>query len=156
MNANQNIQFDQLIRPVMMIGRVVNFWPQENGNDSNEKKLRIFNRILMHFLMISMSLAVSADAIHNRDNMDEVTECGLISAAAYLTVLRLIVFSTHQKEMLYIVQTMRSDWSQSSSEDRLALEKMSGFSYKISKLFIFTVTIAAASFILLPCVEVCI
>lgn len=156
MSGNQNDEFDELIRPVMMIGRVVNFWPQQIGSGSNEYKLRNFRQILIFFLMISISLAVTADAFHSRDDMDEVTECGLLSAAFYLAVLRLIVFSTHQKEMLFIVQTMKADWSESSSENRLILNEKCGFSYKISKFFIFTVTVAMASFVVLPCVEVCI
>lgn len=101
-----------------------------------------------------MSMAVTADVIHNLDDLDEATECALICTAFYLCIVRLIVYTIHQRDMLYVVNTMREDWTSSSPEDRVVLEEKTMFAYRLAKYFISTVAITILLFMCVPILEV--
>lgn len=103
-----------------------------------------------------MSIAVTADVIYNFDDLDEATECALICTAFYLCVVRLTVYTIHQKDMLYVMNTMREDWTLASYEDRVILTEKTGFAFKLAKYFISTVAITIVSFMCVPLLEVCI
>lgn len=101
-----------------------------------------------------MCVCVTADVIYNFDDLDELTACALIGTAFYLATIRLIVFTIHQKDMLYVVETMRKDWTCSSYEDRAILKEKCLFSFKLSKCFIIMVTATLSTFALIPILEV--
>lgn len=101
-----------------------------------------------------MSIAVTADVVHNLDNLDEATECALICTAFYLCVVRLTVYTSHQKDMLYVVNTMKEDWVTSSYEDRVILSGKTMFAFRLAKYFISTVAITIVMFMCVPVFEV--
>lgn len=101
-----------------------------------------------------MSVAVTADVVHNMDDLDEATECALICTAFYLCVVRLLVYSFHQKDMLYVVNTMRQDWISSSDQDRLIFAEKTMFAFRLAKYFITTVAITIVMFMSVPILEV--
>lgn len=101
-----------------------------------------------------MSIAVTADVIHNLNDLDEATECALICTAFYLCVVRLIVYTIHQKDMLYVVSTMKADWTTSSYEDRSILAEKSLFAFRLAKYFISTVAVTIVIFMCAPILEV--
>lgn len=103
-----------------------------------------------------MSIAVTADVVHNIDDLNEATECALISTAFYLCVVRLLVYSLHQKDMLYVVKTMKEDWILSSREDRTILAKKTMFAFRLAKYFISTVAMTIVLFMCIPFLEVCV
>ena len=101
-----------------------------------------------------MSIALTADVIHNIDNMDEATECALICTAFYLCIVRLLMYSSHQEDMLYVVNMMRKDWVSSSREDRAVLAEKTMFSFRLVKYFISTVASTIVLFMFVPILEV--
>ena len=106
----------------------------------------------MNFQVILMSVAVTADVVHNIDDLDEATECALICTAFYLCILRLLV--SHQKDMLYVVNMMRRDWVLSSHEDREILAEKTMFAFRLMKYFLSTVVATMVLFICVPLLEV--
>ena len=102
-----------------------------------------------------MSFALTADVIHNIDNMDEATECALTCTAFYLCIVRLVVYTSHQKDMLYVVNMMRKDWIASSHEDRTILAAKTMFAFRLMKYFIITVVATMLLFYSVPLGEVC-
>ena len=147
-------KFDKLIRPVMIVGHVVSFWPLERGCEPMKNNLKILHRIVIFFLLSFQTFFVTADVIHNKNDIEEATECGLISAAFYLAVLRLIVFSTCQKEIRFIFETMKTDWYAASSDILQILNDKCLFSYKVTKLFTSTVAVTMGCFAVVPAIEV--
>lgn len=107
-----------------------------------------------NFQVIVMSVAVTADVVHNIDDLDEATECALICTAFYLCVVRLLVYSFHQKDMLYVVNTMKEDWLSSSDQDRLIYAEKTMFAFRLAKYFITTVAITIVMFMSVPILEV--
>ena len=103
-----------------------------------------------------MSFAVTADVVHNIDDLNEATECALICTAFYLCVVRLLVYSLHQKDMFYVVKTMKEDWILSSHEDRKILAKKTMFAFRLAKYFISTVAMTIVLFMCIPFLEVCV
>lgn len=101
-----------------------------------------------------MSVAVTADVIHNLNDLDEATECALICTAFYLCLVRLLVYTVHQKDMLYVVNTMREDWAMSTYEDRLILAEKTMFAFRLAKYFITTVAVTIVIFMFVPLLEV--
>lgn len=101
-----------------------------------------------------MSVAVTADVIHNLNDLDEATECALICTAFYLCLVRLLVYTAHQKDMLYVVNTMREDWAMSTYEDRLILTEKTMFAFRLAKYFITTVAVTIVIFMFVPLLEV--
>ncbi|XP_061930916.1 odorant receptor 82a-like isoform X3 [Apis cerana] len=104
--------------------------------------------------VIVMSVAVTADVVHNMDDLDEATECALICTAFYLCVVRLLVYSFHQKDMLYVVNTMKQDWISSSDQDRLIFAEKTVFAFRLAKYFITTVAITIVMFMSVPILEI--
>lgn len=101
-----------------------------------------------------MSLATTMEVINTIDDLDEATECALICTAFYLCILRLTIYSSHRKDMLYIVETMRFDWISANYEDVLILREKCLFTFRLAKYFISTVAITILLFICAPFVEV--
>ncbi|XP_076752151.1 odorant receptor 13a [Xylocopa sonorina] len=115
---------------------------------------RRFHLFCMFFLVVVMSLAVTADVVHNLDDLDEATECALICTAFYLCVVRLLVYTAHQRDMLYVVDTMRADWITSTVEDRVILAEKTTFAFRLAKYFISTVAVTIVMFMCIPILEI--
>lgn len=101
-----------------------------------------------------MSFGVTNDIIHKRNDLDELTACALIGSAFYIATIRLIVYTIYQKDMLYVLETMRKDWICSSYENRVILKEKCLFSFKFSKYFIILVTSTLTAFAIIPILEV--
>lgn len=98
---------------------------------------------------------MTADIVCSLNDVDELAASGCLGSSFYLAMLRLIIFSSHQKDMLYVVETMRKDWACSSYEDRVILKKKCLFAFRLSKWFIIMVIGTVTSFSCLPILEVC-
>ncbi|XP_003705207.1 odorant receptor 13a [Megachile rotundata] len=147
-------EYNQLIKPIMLTAKIISIWPLAENSSTGTIMLRRFHLFSMFFLVVVMSLAVTADVVHNLDDLDEATECALICTAFYLCVVRLTVYTIHQKDMLYVVNTMKEDWITSSLEDRVVLEEKTMFAYRLAKYFISTVAITIILFMCVPLLEI--
>ncbi|XP_077265638.1 putative odorant receptor 92a isoform X4 [Temnothorax americanus] len=74
--------------------------------------------------------------------------------AFFLAIIRLIVYSAHQKDMLYVVETMRKDWTCSSYEDRVILREKCLFAFRLAKTFVIMVTATVTSMACISILEV--
>lgn len=101
-----------------------------------------------------MCVSLMADIVYNFNDLDELTACALIVSAFYLATIRLIVFTCHQKDMLYVVETMKEDWTCSSYEDRIILKKRCLFAFSLAKYFIIMVIVTVIAFSCMPILEV--
>ncbi|CAK9822697.1 Odorant receptor 13a [Anthophora retusa] len=149
-----NKEYDQLIRPIMLTAKIISIWPLAENSGRGTILFRRFHLFCMFFLVVVMSLAVTADAIHNIDDLDEATECALICTAFYLCVVRMVVYAIHQKDMLYVVNTMKEDWYDSSVEDRVILSQKTMFAFRLAKYFISTVAVTIVIFMCIPVLEI--
>ncbi|XP_043255410.1 odorant receptor 13a-like [Colletes gigas] len=147
-------EYDELIRPIKINGSIISIWPLDENDGKAKVLFRRFHLFCMFFLVMVMSFAVSADVIHNLNNLDEATECALICSAFYLCAVRLTVYTVHQKDMLYVVNTMREDWTTSSSDDKTVLAEKTLFAYRLAKYFICTVAITIVIFMCVPILEI--
>lgn len=101
-----------------------------------------------------MCIGLTADIVHNFNDLDELTACALMASVFYLATIRLIIFSSHQKDMLYVVETMRKDWTCSSYEDRVILKEKCLFAFRLAKCFLIMVTVTVTTFSFIPILEV--
>ncbi|XP_017790629.1 PREDICTED: odorant receptor 13a-like [Habropoda laboriosa] len=156
MNARpyNNKEYDELIRPIMLTAKIISIWPLAENSATGAILFRRFHLLCMFFLVVVMSIAVTADVIHNIDDLDEATECALICTAFYLCVVRMVVYAIHQKDMLYVVNTMRIDWTESSKEDRVILAEKTMFAFRLAKYFISTVAATIVMFMCIPILEI--
>ncbi|KAK0090799.1 hypothetical protein PV325_003819 [Microctonus aethiopoides] len=146
----ESIKFEQMVRPIELVNRLISIWPLEVNKHPIESQMRPFHRVLMFILVSILSTAVTADVIHHWGSMHEVTECALIASAFYLSTLRLAVYTIHEEELKYVVDTMRSDWFESCKEDIAMFKKKCLFGFQLAKHFIVTVVVALTVFILAP------
>ncbi|KAL0115022.1 hypothetical protein PUN28_010525 [Cardiocondyla obscurior] len=146
-------EYDDLIRPIKVAAKFVSYWPLKRNHSTSAKLFRTFHTLLMFFMIISMCAAQTADIIHNLDDLDEMTACALMASAFYLSLTRLIVFSLHQKDMLYVVETMRTDWTCLSYEDRIILKEKCLFAFRLAKTFAYMVTFTVGFFAFVPILE---
>jgi len=100
------------------------------------------------------TIGITADIVYNLNDWDELTACSLMGSAFYLSMIRLIVFTSHQKSMLYVVETMRKDWTCSSYEDRVVLKEKCLFAFRLAKSFIIMVIATLIIFAFIPILEV--
>ncbi|XP_031825339.1 odorant receptor 13a [Nomia melanderi] len=147
-------EYEKLIKPIMTTGRIISIWPLAEDSSRSSVLFRTFHLSCMFFLVVVMSVAVTADVIHNLNDLDEATECALICTAFYLCVVRLLVYTAHQKDMLYVVNTMREDWTMSTYEDRLILAEKTMFAFRLAKYFITTVAVTIVMFMCVPLLEI--
>ncbi|XP_071868723.1 odorant receptor 13a isoform X2 [Bombus fervidus] len=147
-------EYDELIKPIMITAKIISIWPLAEDSSKGAILFRRFHLFCMFFLTIVMSIAVTADVVHNIDDLNEATECALICSAFYLCVVRLLVYSLHQKDMFYVVKTMKEDWILSSHEDRTILAKKTMFAFRLAKYFISTVAITIVLFMCIPFLEI--
>lgn len=101
-----------------------------------------------------MCISVTADIVYNFNNLDELTACALMGSAFYLATLRLIIYTSSQKDMLYVIEIMRKDWICSSYEDRDVLKEKCLSAFRLAKCFIIMVTVTVATFSCIPILEV--
>ncbi|XP_017883486.1 odorant receptor 13a-like [Ceratina calcarata] len=146
--------YDKLIKPIMITGHIISIWPLPENSSSRRIMFRKFHLFCMFFLVVVMSIAVTADVIHLLDDLDEATECALICTAFCLCVVRMTVYSLHQKDMLYVVNTMKDDWLSSTVEDRAILAEKTMFAFRLAKYFISTVAITIIMFMTVPALEI--
>ncbi|XP_033324226.1 odorant receptor 13a isoform X2 [Megalopta genalis] len=147
-------QYDKLIKPIMTTGRIISIWPLSEDSSRSTVLFRRIHLFCMFFLVVVMSFAVTADVVHNLSDLDEATECALICTAFYLCVVRLLVYTAHQKDMLYVVNTMREDWTMSSYEDRTIMAEKTMFAFRLAKYFISTVAVTIVMFMCIPLLEI--
>ncbi|CAK9808755.1 Odorant receptor 13a [Anthophora plagiata] len=147
-------EYDQLIRPIMLTAKIISIWPLAENSGRGTILFRRFHLFCMFFLVVVMSIAVTADVIHNIDDLDEATECALICTAFYLCVVRMVVYGIHQKDMLHVVNTMKEDWYDSSEEDRVILSQKTMFAFRLAKYFISTVAVTIVIFMCIPILEI--
>jgi len=102
-----------------------------------------------------MCISVTADIVNNFNDLDELTACALTGSALYLATLRLIIYTASQKDMLYVVEIMRKDWTCSSYEDRVVLKEKCLFAFRLAKCFIIMVIVTVTTFSCIPILEVC-
>ncbi|CAD6232029.1 GSCOCT00001708001.3-RA-CDS, partial [Cotesia congregata] len=147
-------EYEELMKPIMIVNRIISVWPVEENDDSILSRMRIFHRILLFVLLIVQATAVTADIVHHWGDMKEVTECALITTAFYLSILRLIVYTIHDGDLQISVKTMREDWIQYSGDDELALKEKCLPILKLAKMFIMTVGSTILLFMVTPILEV--
>ncbi|XP_054011569.1 odorant receptor 13a-like isoform X1 [Hylaeus anthracinus] len=147
-------EYDKLIKPIMMNGSIISIWPLSENSSRGTVLFRKFHLFCMFFLVVVMSVAVTADVIYNLDDLNEATECALICSAFYLCVVRLVVYTIHQKDMLYVVNTMREDWIMSSYDDKTILMEKTLFAFRLTKYFISTVAVTIVIFMCVPILEI--
>ncbi|XP_050486366.1 odorant receptor 13a-like [Bombus huntii] len=147
-------EYDELIKPIMITAKIISIWPLEEDSGKGTILFRRFHLFCMFLLAVVMSIAVTADVVHNIDDLNEATECALICTAFYLCVVRLLVYSLHQKDMFYVVKTMKEDWILSSHEDRTILAKKTMFAFRLAKYFISTVAMTIVLFMCIPFLEI--
>ncbi|KAG5324700.1 OR13A protein, partial [Acromyrmex heyeri] len=129
-------EYDELIKPVMIAAKFVSFWPLERDHSISAEVFKTCHVLWFFFVLISMCISVTADIVNNFNDLDELTACALMGSALYLATLRLIIYTTSQKDMLYVVEIMRKDWTCSSYEDRVVLKEKCLFAFRLAKCFI--------------------
>ncbi|XP_025158050.1 odorant receptor 13a [Harpegnathos saltator] len=153
-------EYDDFIKPVRMASKLISIWPLEKNHTANALFLNNCYLIWLLFVvsanhrnlrLYSTCVTVTADAIYHADDLDELTECALLCSAFYLSVIRLIIYSLHRKDMLYVVEIMRKDWVTSSYEDRIVLKKKCVYAFRLTKYFTIMV---AANVIMFSCVPI--
>lgn len=147
-------EYEEMMKPIKMVNRLISIWPLEDNDDSILSRLRIFHRISMFILIGIQTVAVTTDIIHHWGSMKEVTECALIATAFYLCLLRLTVYTIHDKDLQTAVQIMKNDWIKSAGEDELTLQEKCLPIIKLAKFFIMTVYSTIGLFMVAPILEV--
>nr|AGG17934.1 olfactory receptor 1 [Microplitis mediator] len=147
-------EYEEMMKPIKMVNRLISIWPLEENDNSILSRLRIFHRISMFILILIQTVAVTADIVHHWGSMKEVTECALIATAFYLCVLRLTVYTIHDKDLQTSVQIMKNDWIKFSGEDELTLKEKCLPIIKLAKFFIMTVFSTIGLFMVAPILEV--
>ncbi|XP_039314148.1 odorant receptor 13a-like [Solenopsis invicta] len=131
-------EYDDLIKHIKRMGKFISIWPLERDPPTN---------------LIAISVAVTVDLVRNINDLDNLTACALMASTTYLSIIRLTVFSTHQKDMLYVVETMKKDWVCSSYEDKAFLKEKCLFAFRVAKCFLIMVTITTFFFGCSPVLE---
>ncbi|XP_076284109.1 odorant receptor 13a [Lasioglossum baleicum] len=147
-------QYDRLIKPVMMTGKIIAIWPLPVDSSRSRILLRRFHLFCMFFLVGVTSIGQTADVIYHLSDLNQATECALTCTVFYLCIIRLVVYTAHQKDMLYVVNAMREDWTLTSYEDRMILSEKTMLAYRLAKFFITTVVISVVLFMFVPLLEI--
>ncbi|KAI4479671.1 hypothetical protein M0802_014361 [Mischocyttarus mexicanus] len=102
---------------------------------------------------MSLSIGNTLEIINVIDDLNELTESAVVCIAFYLSLLRITIYSLHREDISYIIETMRNDWIVASYEDILILKDKCLFTFRLSKLFIFSVASTILIFICAPLIE---
>ncbi|XP_071650396.1 odorant receptor 13a isoform X2 [Temnothorax longispinosus] len=138
-------EYDDLIKPIMIATKFVCFWPLNRDHSTSAERFRTCHLLLTFFVIITTYVGQTSDMVYNFNDLDELTVSGLMCIAFFLAIIRLIVYSSHQKDMLYVVETMRKDWTCSSYEDRVILREKCLFAFRLAKTFVIMVTATVTS-----------
>ncbi|KAG7204007.1 hypothetical protein KM043_001870 [Ampulex compressa] len=151
---NGEEEYNSLMRPVMMTAKLISVWPLEKDSSTTAVILKGFHASSMFLLIGLTSIAISADIVHNLDDLDEATECALLSSAFYLSFIRLSVYTFHQKDILYVITIMRQDWAMAGRGDRAVLQEKCGLSFRLAKHFIIIVAVTVILFTFISFVDI--
>ncbi|XP_011697074.1 PREDICTED: odorant receptor 13a-like [Wasmannia auropunctata] len=147
-------EYYDLIKPIMVAAKFISIWPLERDHSTRAKLFKTCHVLWLFFTIITTCAGIMADLVHNFNDLDELTACALMASAFSLAIIRLIIFTSHQKDMLYVVETMRKDWTCSSYEDRVILKQKCLFAFQIAKYFAIMVTVTIVTFTCIPILEV--
>ncbi|XP_071650394.1 odorant receptor 10 isoform X1 [Temnothorax longispinosus] len=147
-------EYDDLIKPIMIATKFVCFWPLNRDHSTSAERFRTCHLLLTFFVIITTYVGQTSDMVYNFNDLDELTVSGLMCIAFFLAIIRLIVYSSHQKDMLYVVETMRKDWTCSSYEDRVILREKCLFAFRLAKTFVIMVTATVTSMACISILEV--
>ncbi|XP_012275770.1 odorant receptor 13a [Orussus abietinus] len=146
-------EFDLRIKPIKIVMQVISLWPLKKDCSRYRIILKIFHKLLIIVITSTLSVAGFLDSFRQLDNMDEASECALIASAFALSTFRIAILSIHEKHLVHVVETMKSDWATFSYEDRAFLKEKCDFHYRLAKYFIFSVAMPIFFFIAIPALE---
>ncbi|XP_032668798.1 odorant receptor 13a-like [Odontomachus brunneus] len=147
-------EYDNFIKPIRMVSKLISIWPLEKYHTAKASFLKNCHLIGLFFVLLLASVTETADVIYHNDDLDELTECALICSAFYLSVIRLIIYTLHRKDLQYVVEIMREDWITSSYEDVLVLREKCIFAFRLAKCFIIMVIANIIMFACVPILEI--
>ncbi|EZA55755.1 hypothetical protein X777_03929 [Ooceraea biroi] len=146
-------EYDKLIRPILVISKLIAVWPLKEDRPFSATVFRICHVVFLLFMLLSLSIALTIDIFYNTNDVDEVNERILFGCVCYLSVIRVIVFSFHQKDILYVIEAMRNDWIGSSYEERAILRNKCLLAYRLAKYFITVIVGNGFVYVLVPIFE---
>ncbi|XP_011336460.2 uncharacterized protein LOC105278800 isoform X4 [Ooceraea biroi] len=146
-------EYDKLIRPILVISKLIAVWPLKEDRPFSATVFRICHVVFLLFMLLSLSIALTIDIFYNTNDVDEVNERILFGCVCYLSVIRVIIFSFHQKDILYVIEAMRNDWIGSSYEERAILRNKCLLAYRLAKYFITVIVGNGFVYVLVPIFE---
>lgn len=147
-------EYDRLIKPIEIVSRIIAIWPVERDHTKLKALLSTCHKIGMICVAVIMTTTVGLDVTRHWNDLNEATECALIASAFALSIVRLVIYTIHEDDMRYVLDTMRKDWEESLPEDKLVLAEKCQWSFKLAKQFIISVGLALLLFMLTPMIEV--
>jgi hypothetical protein len=145
-------KFNSLIRPMMVSCCIIACWPSRSDLYSSfnfRKFLRRCHLLLIIILISFLILGIIVEiVVFWGKNMNETIECFMISCALSMALLRVIIFTIHQKDILYIIESMKQDWMLSTPKEKLILKEKCILSFKLAKFFVISVYVTACVFIM--------
>ena len=151
-------EYAKLMWPTRTALRASGCWPQREeleGKRNIRVTLHLFHRVVAAVIIVTLAMGATLETFTFwGEDMNETIECSLVTSAFYLSVLRVLILGLNRRPMLYIVDTMRTDWSTSSEQDRNLLRQRCSPAFKLSKFFIICVAFAGSMFAILPYLEV--
>ncbi|XP_015177210.1 PREDICTED: odorant receptor 13a-like [Polistes dominula] len=146
-------EYDKLIKPIMITTKIISVWPLDKDSTRITQIFRNLHTFAMFAMIITISFATTMEVINTIDDLNEATECALLCTAFYLSLLRVTIYSLHRKDISYIVETMKNDWTLANYEEIVILKDKCLFTFRLSKLFIFSVAFTICIFISAPFIE---
>lgn len=141
------VEYEKLIWPVKRPCQVFGCWPYSVNR---------FFRMCVLAILITNVVGCSSEIslLLAGDDMNATIEAALVTSAFYMTVFRFLVFSYHRRNMLYVLNLMRRDWTSADEQDTRLLADKTMDAFKLSKLFTLNVLFAGSAFAVMPALEV--
>ncbi|XP_066585399.1 putative odorant receptor 92a isoform X2 [Prorops nasuta] len=152
-NKKYKEEYESLIRPIKVVSQIVSIWPLARNSGATKKLFRTYQFYAIVTMETVTVAALILDTIRHLHNMDAAIECALMSTSFLLAAIRLLIYRAKQEDMLYVVETMRSDWLNSPGQYVETIRNKCLSGYRLSKFFIISVYFTMLSFIFLPVLE---
>lgn len=139
-------EFDRLIRPVKLCSLIMGVWPSNKKSNFVIEWIKSYQLHFMFLVAIFHVTTTTWDAFRNRHDINELTDPALVASTGYLSFFRFVAFLTHRKDLAFVIDVMRSDWSLPDKDKQILREKTYKV-YKAAKIFIIILITSVFSYL---------
>lgn len=147
-------ELGRLIRPVKFCNQIMGVWPSNKKSGLIIECVKYFQLHFMFLVAIFYTVTTAIDAVRKLDDMNEATECAMVSSTACVSFFRFVAILLHRRDVANVVQEIEFDWNSIDPESKQILREKTYNVYRLAKFYITLIFVSFFTFAIAPLLKV--